>query len=55
MYKRQVADQTMAALDELQGRLALSDAALTHDQHALAEHVHQNPVNADHRLSLIHI
>ena len=42
-----VGDQTVAALDQLQGRLALADAALAHDQHALAEHVDEHAVNAD--------
>ena len=34
-----VADETVTSFDQLQSRLTLTDAALAHDQHALAEHV----------------
>ena len=44
--------QTVSALNELQCRLALADAALTHDQDTLAEYINQNAVNADARRQL---
>ena len=42
-----VAHQPVAPFDELQGRLALSDAAFPRNENALTEHVHQNAVDAD--------
>ena len=40
-----VRHQTVSALNQLQSRLALSDAALAHDQHALTVHIHQHAMD----------
>ena len=45
---RVVRNEPVAALDQLDGRLALADAAVAEDQHALAVHVHQHAVARDH-------
>ena len=42
---RVVGDEAMAALDKLQGRLALADAAVAHEQHTLAVDLHQHAVH----------
>ena len=39
--------QTVSPLNQFQGSLALADAALAHNQHALAEYVNQNAVDTD--------
>ena len=44
---RVVGDEPVAPLDQLQGRLALADAAVTHQQHALAVNLHQHAVGGD--------
>jgi len=50
---RVVRDEPVAALDELDGCLALADAAVAEDQHALAVHVHQHAVARDHGRQLV--
>ena len=49
---RIVGDETVAALDELDGRLALADAAVAEQQHALAVDLHQHAVACDARRKL---
>ena len=44
-----VGDQAVAALDELDGRLALADAAVAVDEDALAVNFDQNTVARDAR------
>ena len=44
-----VGDQPVAALDQLNSRLALTDAAVAHDQNALAVDLDQNAVARDAR------
>ena len=44
-----VGNQAVSSLDQLQGRLRFSDAALARDQDALAVYVHQHAVNGDAR------
>ena len=39
-----VGHQAVPAVDEVERALRLADAALPHDQHAQAEHVHQHRV-----------
>ena len=46
---RVVGNQAVAALDELQGRLALADAAVAHEQDALAVDLHQHAVHGHAR------
>ena len=41
--------ETVASLNELQSRFTLTDSALTHDQNAFTEYIHQNAVDADAR------
>ena len=44
-----VGDQPVAALDQLNSRLTLADAAVAHDQNALAVDLDQNAVARDAR------
>ena len=44
---RVVRDQTVAALDELQRRLALADAGIAEEQHAFAVHLDEHAVTRD--------
>ena len=50
---RVVRNEPVAALDQLDGRLALADAAVAEDQYALAVHVHQHAVARDHGRQLV--
>ncbi len=47
-----VRDQAVAALDQLDGRLAFADAAVAHQQDALAVDLHQHAVARDARRQL---
>src|SRR5438105_4095173 len=44
-FHRVIGDEPMAADDEIQGALALADAALPHDEYAQPENVEQDGVN----------
>ena len=44
---RVVRNKAVSALDELNGRFALADAAVAEDQHALAVHVDEHAVACD--------
>ena len=46
---RIVRNQTVSALDKLDGRLALADAAVAVDENALARNLNQNAVARDAR------
>ena len=51
-FHRIVRDETVAALDELDGRLALADAAVADKQNTFAVNLHQNAVACDARRKL---
>ena len=44
---RVVGDETVTALNQLHSGLALTDAAVAHQQHAFAVHLHQHTVTGD--------
>ena len=47
-----IGDQTVAALDQLDGRLALADAAVADKQNTFAVNLHQHAVACDARRKL---
>ena len=51
-FHRIVRDETVAALDKLDGRLALADAAVADKQNTFAVNLHQNAVACDARRKL---